>query len=259
VLLRIDDLGVLAIGQPSHAWISGQLARAWGNTRFGAVEPFEEVCLGAEQHDVGMADWDLAPSLNPDNGLPRSFMEMPIESHLELWTAGPRRLLAQSRYAALLASMHGHRLYEHRDLTKLAPGDADAVRRFLSEQRRFQAALLDALRADPETAASASDQTIARNSQLVRIWDTLSLAVCLDWAPYTAAEVPTAEDPVPVHLAPGGQPRRLTLDPWPFDHGSLIVRCEGRRLRGPFEDGDQLAAALAAAPWETVKFELSPA
>src|SRR6185312_9496068 len=62
VLLRTDSRGVLAIGQPSHAWISGQLARIWGNARFGAVEPYEEVCLGAEQHDVGMADWDLAPA-----------------------------------------------------------------------------------------------------------------------------------------------------------------------------------------------------
>jgi len=258
VLLRTDSRGVLAIGQPSHAWISGQLARIWGNARFGAVEPYEEVCLGAEQHDVGMADWDLAPARNPDSGLPRSFMEMPIEAHLELWTAGPRRLLAQSRYAALLASIHGYRLYEHRDLTRLAPTDADCVREFLAEQRRFQAELLESLRADPATATAAREQTVARNSQLVWTWDTLSLAVCLDWAPYTVAEVPTAGAPVPMRLAPAGQPRRLTLDPWPFEPGSVIVRCEGRRLRGPYGDEVVLRQALAAAPWETLEFELSP-
>lgn len=247
------------IGQPSHAWISGQLARAWGNARFGAVEPYEEVCLGAEQHDVGMADWDLAPPRNPDSGLPRSFMEMPLETHLEQWTAGPRRLQAQSRYAALLASIHGYRLYEHRDLSKLAPSDADQVRGFLAGQRRFQAELLESLRADPATAPAASEQTVARNSQLVWTWDTMSLAICLDWAPYTAVDVPTAGEPVPMRLAPAGQPRRLTLDPWPFASGNVIVRCEGRRLHGPYDDEDQLAAALAAAPWETVEFEFCPA
>ena len=258
MLLRPDDRGLLAIGQPSHAWISGQLARAWGNGRFGTVEPRDEVCLGAEQHDVGMADWDLEPARNPDSGLPRTFMEMPIDAHLELWTIGPRRLLAQSRYAALLASMHGYRLYEHRDLSKLAPADADVVRAFLTEQRRFQGELLTSLRADPATARAAREQTVARNSQLVWTWDALSLAICLDWAPYTAADVPTAADPVALRLAPAGEPRRLALVPWPFGDGTLVVRCEGRRLRGPYDDDDQLSAAWAVGAWETVEFELSP-
>ena len=72
MLLRDEGDGVIAIGQASHAWISGQLARAWGNDRFAAPEPREEVCLAAEQHDVGMAEWDLRPSLNPDTGRPRA-------------------------------------------------------------------------------------------------------------------------------------------------------------------------------------------
>src|SRR5579875_1229094 len=42
MLVREDDGGVLAVGQPAHAWLAGQLARAWGNERFGAVEPWEE-------------------------------------------------------------------------------------------------------------------------------------------------------------------------------------------------------------------------
>src|SRR5437763_3900256 len=119
MLLRRDERGVLAIGQASHAWISGQLAHAWGNERFGAVEPHGEVTLAAEQHDLGMALWDLNPSFNPGTGLPHSFMEMPLEVHVELWGAAPRRLLTQCRYAALLVSMHGTRLYERRDLEAL--------------------------------------------------------------------------------------------------------------------------------------------
>ena len=72
MLIRPEPDGTfLAIGQASHAWLSGQLARAWGNERFGAVEPWEEVCLAAEQHDIGMAQWERAPTLNPDTGLPR--------------------------------------------------------------------------------------------------------------------------------------------------------------------------------------------
>jgi Protein of unknown function (DUF3891) len=256
LLLREDGRGVLAIGQPSHAWISGQLARAWGNARFGAIEPYEEVCLAAEQHDIGMAQWDLTPTRNPDTGLPHSFMQMPLTVHLELWRAGPPQLVRQCRYAALLASRHGSRLYEARDLRELPAADAEAVRSFLNDGRRFQEELLASLRSDPVTACVASEQLFARNSQLIWTWDFLSLALCLDWAPRAAQEVPTADAPVELRVRPGDQPHRVTLDPWPFADVSVTVRCEGQRLTGRFETDEALGEALARAPWETLQLEL---
>jgi len=259
VLLRTDDRGVLLIGQASHAWISGQLARAWGNDRFGALEPHEEVCLGAEQHDVGMAQWDLTPTRNPETGLPHSFIEMPLHVHLELWSAGPGRLVSQSRYAAVLASIHGCRLYEMRDRSALADREADSIRDFLARQRAFQERLLSSLRADPASAAAAAPELVARNSQLVWTWDFLSLAVCLDWAPCTTREVPTARDPVDLSVSAGDGPRRLLVDPWPFAAASVTLRCEGRRLDARFDTDEALADAIARAPWEMVAFELRPA
>jgi hypothetical protein len=259
MLLREDERGWIAIGQPSHAWISGQLARAWGNERFGSVEPFREVCLAAAQHDVGWGQPDLEPTLHPDTGLPRSFLEMPLDVHLELWTAGPRRLLPQSRYAALLASLHGWRLYERRDLDKAAPSDAEAIRRFLARQRAFQDELLEALRADAVTAPTARDELVERNSLLIWAWDYLSLSVCLDWAPATAKGCPTASGPVDLELASGPRTGRLILDPWPFTEPEVTVRCEGRRLTQRFGDEREMRAAFAAAPWETLEFELAPA
>lgn len=256
MLLRNDDCGVLLIGQPSHAWISGQLARAWGNERFGVLEPHEEVCLGAEQHDVGMADWDLTPTRNPGTGLPHSFIEMPLHVHLELWRSGPRRLVSQSRYAALLASMHGTRLYELRDLDALADADADAIHQFLRSQRELQEQLLSSLRSDPSSADGAAAALVARNSQLIWTWDYLSLAVCLDWAPCSARDVPTAETEVDLNLSPGAAPRQLILEPWPFATETVTLRCEGRRLRARFDTDDALAGALAQCTWETVEFEL---
>jgi hypothetical protein len=251
MLLRQDDRGVLAIGQPSHAWVSGQLARAWGNEQFGAVEPYEEVCLGAEQHDIGMAAWDLAPTFNPATGLPHSFIEMPIGTHLKLWSEGPRRLLAQSRYAALLTSMHGLRLYEMRDLSKLAPDDADRVRQFMGDQHAFQEQLVTSLQTNPHE--------IKRNSDLLWAWDFLSLAVCLDWAPTTAHSVPAAAGPIDVALEPAERPHTLTVDPWPFSAPTITLRCEGRRLTGPYESAAELQAALANGRWEDANFELRKA
>ena len=135
MLIRPDGDDVIAIGQAAHAWMSGQLARAWGNERFDSPEPHEEVCLAAEQHDVGMAEWDLAPRLHPTEGRPLSFMEMALEDHLRLWAAAPAKLLSQSAYAALLVSMHGTALYELRDLSRLDAPQADAVRSYLARER----------------------------------------------------------------------------------------------------------------------------
>ncbi|MBV9837665.1 MAG: DUF3891 family protein [Solirubrobacterales bacterium] len=254
----MDDRGTIAVGQASHAWVSGQLARAWGNRRFGPVEPYEEVCLAAEQHDVGMARWDLAPSRNPDTGLPHSFIEMPLAVHLGLWRAGPPRLLTQCRYAALLVSMHGRRLYEVRDLSKLDAADVQAVHAFLAERRAFEQRLLASLLADQATSASATDQLLARNSQLLWIWDFISLALVLDWAPCKAKSVPTAVAAEDLRLAPTADPGRCTLEPWPFRADTVVLRCEGRRLPRGYDDEQALQDALERAPWETIEFELSP-
>ena len=182
MLLRRDGHGVLAIGQASHAWLSGQLARAWGSEEFGPVEPWEEVCLAADQHDVGMAAWDLEPSFNEETGLPHSFMEMPLELHTQLWLEGPRRLISQSAYAALLVSMHGWRLYKRRDLDRSPPQEAELIRAFLAAQEEFQAQMAARLDGRPAVAPEIRE----RNSLLLWTWDYLSLALCLDWAPAMA-------------------------------------------------------------------------
>jgi hypothetical protein len=259
MLVRSDAHGTLLIGQQSHAWISGQLARAWGNQRFGPPDPWEEVCLAAEQHDIGMSEWDLAPSRNPESGLPRSFMEMPIDIHLELWRSAPRRLERQSRYAALLTSMHGTRLYASRDLGRLPPDDADAVRGYLAEQRDLQARLAGSLRADPATADAATESNVERNSRLIWTWDYLSLAVCLDWAPCSVSGVPGGAAPIELKLDAGDRPRQVVLDPWPFHRSEpLTVRCDAQRLTGRFDDDAALEAALSEAPWETFEVMISP-
>src|SRR5688572_28612195 len=130
MLVRPDGDSFLCIGQSSHAWISGQMARAWADP----FEPYEEVCLAAEQHDVGMAEWDLAPALNPETGLPVAFTEMPFSVHSALWLEAPKRLVTTSVYAAALVSLHGTRLYELRSMTP-------DVEDFLDRQEEFRRAL----------------------------------------------------------------------------------------------------------------------
>jgi hypothetical protein len=266
VVLRHDRAGVLAVGQASHAWLCGQLARAWGNERFGAVEPLHEVALGAEQHDVGMARWDLSPARNLETGLPQSFMEMGAAANAGLWSAGPRRLVTQSRYAALLAIKHGRRLYEGFDPAGAAAADAEAVAGFLDQARELERSLLASLRSDPLTAPHAAPEVVARNSQLVWTWDLISLSLLLDWAPLKLESVPSADEGAAVDVALDavtgpeadsfGPAPVASLDPWPFRTPTVRLHCEGRRLSKRFDSDAALAAGLAQAPWETVEFAL---
>ena len=223
--------------------MSGQLARAWGDT----LEPREEVCLAAEQHDIGMAEWDLRPTLNPQTGLPHSFMEMPLDVHLELWSGAAPKLVRQSAYAALLVSMHGTALYEMRDLDRMDDAGAAKVRRFLAERRAEQARLIEELGADRER--------VARNQRLVWTWDFMSLALCLDWAPATAERVPLGDGVPDIRLEPAGS-GAVALDPWPFRGEEVVVRCEGRSLAGGYGSEGELHAALEAAPLVPLEWRL---
>jgi hypothetical protein len=98
----------------------------------------------------------------------------------------------------------------------------------------------------------------ARNSGLIGTWDTLSLALCLDYAPFAVKGVPSAGVPAELALAETDTPGRLGLDPWPFRTASLVVHCEGQRLDRTFTDDAAMNDALKRAPWETLNFELVP-
>lgn len=253
MLVRSDGDGVVAIGQPSHAWLSGQIARAWGNAQFARPEPWEEVCLAAEQHDVGMAEWDLRPQLHPQTGRPISFLEMALGDHLRLWSAAPDKLLTQSRYAALLVSLHGTTLYGRRDRKRMAREDAGAVRAYLAAEQARQKRLMALLGAD-------RDQ-VERNRRLLFAWDGLSLALCLRWEDHVAESVPTsgaAAADVRVHPPADRPDGRVVLEPWPFAAERLTVRCEGRRLAARYATAGELHAAYDAAPPTWLAFALAP-
>ena len=241
--------GHVVVTQQAHAWLSGQLARAWGAESFGPVVPREEVCLAAEQHDLGMASWDRSPELDPGTGLPRSFMAMDLATHLRLWTEGPELLLGQSRYAGLLASMHGSALYARRDLDSMEPDKRDRVVDFLRRRVEFEQRVRSTLQAD--------EQEIARNQRLVWTWDGMSLALILGWAPWVAEAVPLAEGgAVDVRVTRRGLEH--VFAPWPFVPERLTVRTQGRLLESTSPGQAELQRALDAAPWIDLDYELVP-
>ncbi|MCW2992020.1 MAG: hypothetical protein JWM73_2614 [Solirubrobacterales bacterium] len=213
-----DEDETICVGQASHAWISGQLARAWG----AVGEPRAAVELGAEQHDIGWSDWDRAPDLNPGTGLPFAFTEVPDETRFAVWEPAALRLQSQSLYAALLVSLHGSSL------------------RFGLDQRELQ---------DDWIARLGADRGVLdRHRRQLLQWDALSLALCLRWDPF-------ARDGLTLERI---EDETFSLRPWPFaGAGPVVVGCEGRVLRGRFAKAAELHAALAAAPVVALRFTLT--
>jgi hypothetical protein len=244
--------------------------RAWGNERFGSVEPFEDVCLAAEQHDIGWMTWERAPTLNPATGRPHGFRELGVERHTSIWSQGTATALAFGRYPALLVSLHGTGLYAGFDAASARTGEAEAVRAFLAEQEAIQLRLLASLRADPVLAAFADPATVERNRRLVRAADRMSIAIRTlsrdvairsgDPREGVVRQVPAAEGDVDLRLrAEDAGMTAFTVSPWPFAAARVWVFREGSMLpSGSFADEAEMRAALREAEAVTVAAELRP-
>ena len=256
----LDAETVLGIPQPSHAWLAGQLMRAWGNDRFGAVSPWQEACLGAEQHDIAWLEWEKTPSLDPETGRPITFLKVPVELRLAHWSLGVERAMAYGRYVALLVSLHGTGIYTTIGIEGLGEEDLARVRVFIDQQRKVQAGLIASLAADPRHAATADEAAIERNRLLVRTVDLMSLAICRGVRErVTVAGSPTAGEPVDLTLdSIDGDLARITVDPWPFAAEAVEVVAEGILMPFRAKDQAELDRALATAERRVIAARLTP-
>ena len=169
----------ICITQPTHAWVSGQLAQVWGNETFGSLAPLEAVCLGAEQHDIGWLPWEAAPTFNPETGYPHSFMEVAPSVHTQLWAGAKQLAMPMGRYATLLVSLHGTGLYERFTHWKKSPESTRVVEAFLEQEKEFQRELIQQLGQDPAYEGYVTPDAIARNQKLIATFDALSLGICM--------------------------------------------------------------------------------
>jgi hypothetical protein len=190
-----------------------------------------------------MADWDLRPERHPETGLPVQFFALDRPTHLALWTAAPQRVLSQSRYAALLVSLHGTGLYERFPPKTDDPAIVAAVQAYRDDQRALQRRLAGEL--------GVGEEELRRNQALLAAWDGLSLALCQDRLPYTT-------DFERITVRPSA--RGAAVDPWPFAPQELEVRAEARRLDAAgYPDDAAMLDALERAPVLTLRMALHPA
>jgi hypothetical protein len=261
MLYRTISADRICITQPTHAWVAGQLAQVWGNEAFGSFAPYEAVCLGAEQHDIGWIPWEAAPTLNPETGYPHSFMEVAPEVHTKLWAGAKHLAMPMGRYAALLVSLHGTGLYERFTSWQNSPEPTRIVETFLREEKAFQQQHIAQLQQDLGYAPHVTPEAIARNQKLVATWDALSLAICMGVTESRQFEqVPAATGETTITLVPWQKdPTQLQVEPWCFRTSSVSLLFEGRILQAPASDEATMRQQLANAPWVTLRTTLYPA
>ncbi len=260
MLHRSVPEGLICITQPNHAWVSGQLAQAWGNDHFGQFFPTQEVCLGAEQHDIGWLLWEQSPTLNPQTGYPYQFTELPTPVHIGIWSGAKQLALPLGRYVALLISLHGTGLYERYRSWQNSQESTQIVQDFLEREYAFQKQLIDALKNDFYYASYAVPEIIERNKKLVAVWDALSLILCQGLpGEQQVNQVPTADGETTLLLTNlEEQPHSVTVSPWPFSQSEVTLLYEGRLLRETFTDETAMREALTSDCWVSLSTTLKP-
>jgi len=257
MLLRKDAEGVIAVGQPAHAWVSGQLARHWRETDF--VGATEEVCLAAEQHDIGFLGWEQSPTLNPSTGLPHTFMEMPRRIHLEIWTGGIQQMLQFGRYPALLVSRHFTALAQRNGLSGTAE-DERLLTEFLDRQEEFQTSLETSLANDFYYGELSTEEILLHHQQLLSLWDWMSLLLCHGLQkPHVVAWSAWKKGAVELKLTTfeeGGAKVKVT--PWPFAIQAVVLVVEGRRLLRSYTNEGEMRDGLRAAAPVVLEMRLEP-
>lgn len=250
----------LAIGQTAHSWISGQLARAWGNKPFSGFQPFEQMCYAAEQHDIGFLEWESAPTLNQETGLPYTFEELPEEVHFGIWRTGISQLRPVCLYASLVVSLHFCNLctrFHHRN----PDGNQSASVAFLKEQGEYQETARRLLQSDPFLGKALEDDVLLYHRDLIATWDLFSLQLCRGrFKEFKLPDVPTSE---------GGKADILVrkidstqdlweADPWPFNALSLATISEAKLIRGRFSDLSTMQTAIRDADRLSLRFRFQP-
>lgn len=232
---------VLAISQPAHALVSGQILAAW-------ARPLDErVVLAAGQHDVAWLDWEVAPQFDLQTGRPREFRTIGAAEHAPMWERGvDRALAAWGRRVALLVSRHGSTIYRRfndRHRSADAPGlaaDELAAADYLARHQQLQDAWASALGLD--------HATVAHDAELIAFADTLSLMLCK--ALPVSAQLTIANHVIAMSAHPDGS---FGLDPWPFASNTLTMEIEARTLPAPGRFADDAAMQLwLADPARTI-------
>jgi len=242
--------------QPDHAVLCEQFCRAWGNDTIAAPAPLESLAVASRRHDDGWAVWEQSPSLDPETGRPRGFLDVQVPLHLAFYRACISAVSEEDAYAGLLVSMHGAGIYRGRygsqpELTLRHAKDVkELVDAFVDEQEAGYDTRIGELGLDED------ERWI--NYRFLQLYDRLSLYFCmkdLDGGEAdTLKPVPTdyAGEETELAIEPLG-PWHVSMDPFPFAGSEATFTLDRRLLpkNGWASDADFQAGFFATSAERT--------
>ena len=260
IIRKNADSGLTLIGQTDHSRFVGQLAAHWGNDTFETPKPYDSVVRAASFHDFGWLRYETSPLVNPENGEPYPFLQLPMTpQQLAAYQWSLDWMADIDPYSGLIVSMHRTGLWQGRygtikhpagryNLTKLSPEVQALIAHNEAWQER-QRATLDA-------------KGVWTNYRLMQIWDLLGLYFgCQEPYEDYAEPVPTSyagadDEGVRMTFTPAG-PRRVAFDPYPFVVRPCKVQLAYRTVAGSsYEDVEAFRKAWFQADVGLMEFEL---
>ena len=162
--------------------------------------------------------------------------------------------MAMNHYAALLVSRHGTGLFQNYGPADDAPkAEKEQVAGFLRRELAAQERMLERLSEDTRYAKYVDEETLERNSELIRLWDLMSLIVCgaVDNTVFTTGDY---------HLVPNNEDgkERFKVSPWPFSADQVTIAVDGRRMTERYDRQVTLQSALNRVEWVTFEVHLVP-
>ena len=244
------------------------MAAHWGNREFHqpgryaeSHDPLRlqaEVILAIAQHDNGWWEWEAAPEVSAEDGLPLGLTELVADQQqaMERWRTGIPRFKESHPYVSLLISYHAYWLYAVRCEAnpdpafmhplflsgvppQLSGSERTEVERFLEEVKLQQDELTQLLTSDEATSAWIQAEHLAPHVRLLQLLDGLSLALCSRLISqsdcksgelsFMLTHVPRRSwaDQVEINVSCLGR-RRFRLQPYPFDTDPLTVQIPTR-------------------------------
>ncbi len=235
------DDGWLLVGHQDHARLAGEIGALWGNDRFPAPEPLEDVLLAVSRHDDAWAGRDATPELAPDGtpaafsselvGTYSAFENIDLEAYLKVRGEATETVARENPLAAVLVSMHTvNLLTEQADLSALSSADRALHAAFVESQRRRQ----ETLKAAIPASGRPSGEDLQRAFRFLQACDSLSLVACVAY-PHSIAlrhRHPTRKGEEMAILAHPLDSGSYRLDPSPLRQKTALFSVPALAIRG---------------------------
>jgi hypothetical protein len=236
---------LLLIDQVDHADLASQFASRWGSDSFREPAPFLEMVLAARFHDEGYRYSDDKPKLDPGEGRPFNYNQLPQDMGLQNHEESVNSVRTESLYTRILVSMHRTGLCRKRNGTAdLKPGTENYIPppksaselppprqgfdKFVEREESWQEETRKTLSKSEEFSPLSTKEIVWTNYKLLQVWDRLSLYCCsLPSKDEEIFPVPTSYSEmkdVSIALNLVGE-NAIRVVPWPFntDHFKVGV------------------------------------